>query len=260
MAQAVARPVTRTKAGTGGNGKLTGIDCVEGDRALTRNAPQMQIVIGVLAASGFASLLLTGLIRNFALRNEVLDRPNARSSHSVPTPRGGGAAVILASALGIGVSVLLGLVAAREAQTLTGGMVVLGVIGWTDDRIGVKASVRLAIHFAVALWTVYMLGGLPFVQIGSSSVTVGVAGYLLGTLGVVWSINLFNFKDGIDSLAGSQPVIIFSAMAATLYFRGNHLLAILSAIFASTSAGFLVWNWPPAKIFLGDVGSGPIGY
>jgi len=220
----------------------------------------MQIVIVLVAASGFASLLLTGVIRNFALRNEVLDRPNARSSHSVPTPRGGGAAVIVASALGVGVSALLGLVPAREALSLTCGMLLLGVTGWTDDRIGVRASVRLAIHFAVALWTVYMLGGLPSVHIGNSSVTLGLPGYLLGTLGIVWSINLFNFMDGIDGLAGSQALIIFSAIAVALYLRGNYLLATLAAIFAATSGGFLFWNWPPAKIFLGDAGSGPIGY
>lgn len=220
----------------------------------------MQNVFLLIVISGIASLLLTGIIRSFALRNEVLDLPNERSSHSVPTPRGGGAAVLLASALGIALSGVLGLVQARQAFTLGCGMLLLGMVGWADDRKGVMPRVRLAIHLAIALWTVYMLGGLPSLQVGNSSLVVGWAGYILATLGIVWSINLFNFMDGIDGLAGSQAFLIFAAVAVLLFLRGDYALATIPAILAATSAGFLAWNWPPAKIFMGDVGSGPIGY
>jgi Fuc2NAc and GlcNAc transferase len=221
---------------------------------------QTQAVLLLLVVSGIASLVLTGIIRRFALRNEVLDLPNARSSHSVPTPRGGGAAVLIASALGIMLSQALGLVHAREALTLGFGMVVLGIVGWADDRVGVKPPVRLAIHFAIAMWTVFMLGGLPSVQFGNDSLAVGPIGYIVATLAIVWSINLFNFMDGIDGLAGSQALLIFAAAAVLLFLRGDYSLATIPAILAATSAGFLAWNWPPAKIFMGDVGSGAIGY
>ncbi len=222
--------------------------------------PQMQILLLIIALSGIASLVLTGVIRRFALRNEVLDLPNARSSHSIPTPRGGGAAVLLASALGLALSEMLGLVHLREAVTLGFGMLMLGIVGWFDDRGGVKKRVRLAIHFGVAIWTVYMLGGLPAIQVGSYSLAVGPVGYVIATLGIVWSINLFNFMDGIDGLAGSQALLIFGAAAVLLFLRGDYSLATIPAILAATSAGFLAWNWPPAKIFMGDVGSGAIGY
>jgi Fuc2NAc and GlcNAc transferase len=221
---------------------------------------QIQLVLLLVVLSGGASLLMTGIMRRFALRNEVLDRPNERSSHSIPTPRGGGVAVLLASALGIALSQLLGVVDAREALTLGSGMLVLGIVGWADDRNGVKPRARLAIHFAIALWTVYMLGGLPSVQMGRASLALGALGYVLGTLGIAWSINLFNFMDGIDGLAGSQALLIFGTAAVLLFLRGDYSLATIPAILAATSAGFLAWNWPPAKIFMGDVGSGAIGY
>ncbi|HEY4956143.1 MAG TPA: glycosyltransferase family 4 protein [Gemmatimonadaceae bacterium] len=221
---------------------------------------QMQILFLLVAISAGASLVLTGIVRTFALRHEVLDRPNRRSSHSIPTPRGGGVAVLLVSALGMTIGEVLGLVQSREALTLGCGMLLLGVIGWADDTRGVKPSVRLAVHVGIAFWTVYMLDGLPLVRVGNSSLVVGAVGYVLGTLGIVWNINLFNFMDGIDGLAGSQAVLIFGTIAVLLFLRGDYSLATIPAILAATSGGFLAWNWPPAKIFLGDVGSGAIGY
>jgi Fuc2NAc and GlcNAc transferase len=220
----------------------------------------MQIVFLILIVSGVASVFLTGMVRRFALRNEVLDLPNERSSHSIATPRGGGAAVVLASAIGIGVSAALGIVATREAFTLVSGMLVLGIVGWADDTRGVTPRVRLGVQFVIAFWTVYVLGGLPSIQVGTHSVSLGAVGYLVGALGIVWSINLFNFMDGIDGLAGSQAVLIFGTIAILLFLRRDYSLATIPAILAVTSVGFLVWNWPPAKIFLGDVGSGAIGY
>jgi Fuc2NAc and GlcNAc transferase len=226
----------------------------------THLAIQMQIVSLILVLSGVASVLLTGIVRRFALRNEVLDLPNERSSHSIATPRGGGAAIVLASAIGIGLSAALGIVDTREAFTLASGMLVLGIVGWTDDRRDVTPRVRLAVQFGIAFWTVYMLGGLPSIQVGTHSMPLGAIGYLLAALGIVWSINLFNFMDGIDGLAGSQAFLIFGTIALLLFLRHDYSLATIPAILAVTSVGFLVWNWPPARIFLGDVGSGAIGY
>jgi Fuc2NAc and GlcNAc transferase len=139
-------------------------------------------------------------------------------------------------------------------------MLILGLVGWLDDARGVRPSVRLATHIAVSAATVIALGGYPTLHLGSHDFSVGIGGGVLATIGIVWAINLFNFMDGIDGIAGSQAVLIFGASAWLLSARGSPGLSLLALIFAAASLGFLIWNWPPAKIFMGDVGSGSLGY
>lgn len=216
--------------------------------------------LGLAALCGGVSLALTGIVRAYALRYQLLDTPNARSSHSVPTPKGGGIAVLAATILGLALGVGLSLIEARLAVTLAVGMLLLSTVGWLDDTREVRASVRFAVHLAVACWTLCQLGGLPLVRVVNGVASVGALGYLLGVVGIVWSINLFNFMDGIDGLAGSQVVLIFGAGAMLLLARGDASLGLIAIVVAAASAGFLAWNWPPAKLFLGDVGSGALEY
>lgn len=216
------------------------------------------MILGAISAA--ISLALTPVVRAYALRNEVLDEPNERSSHTVPTPRGGGLAIITAVIVTTGVAVMMGIGDARLGLALAGGMLGLGIVGWIDDTRGVPARVRLAAHFAIALWAMYVLGGMPGLRLGNVSVAVGTAGYVLGAVGIVWCINLFNFMDGIDGLAGSQAALIFGVAAGLLLLTGDRSLVAMAAIIGGASAGFLVWNWPPARIFMGDAGSGSLGY
>lgn len=224
------------------------------------NASRAELTALLIAASGTASVLLTGFVRAYALRHDLLDTPNERSSHTHPTPHGGGLGVLAASILGVAAGVALGFIEFHDALTLSVGMAALGIVGWLDDTRGTLAGVRLVVQVAVAFWTLYMFGGLPVIRIGTATFNVGAAGYVLGVLGIVWSINLYNFMDGIDGFAGSQAAIIFGTASLLFLYRGNTSLAAVAAIFAAASLGFLAWNWPPAKIFMGDVGSGAIGY
>lgn len=217
-------------------------------------------VLAVVLISGALSTLLTGAVRTYALRHGVLDRPNARSSHGIATPRGGGTAVIASAAAGMLIAVQLGLVRPFDASVLGAGMIVLGIVGWVDDRRGLGPGVRLSVHLAVAGSTVYMLRGLPELALGTAVIRLGPAGYVLATIGLVWSINLFNFMDGIDGLAGSEAVLCFGTAALLLAWAGDLSLGAIAASVSASSAGFLVWNWAPARIFLGDVGSGALGY
>jgi len=218
-------------------------------------------VILLLAALGAsASALLTGIVYAFALRRGVVDEPNARSSHSLPTARGGGLGLLVAGAIGVAVAVWLGLTTGGDAVTLGVGVAVMGAVGWADDVRGVAPAPRLGVHVAVALWTVARFGGLPALRLGEISLALGGAGWLLGVLGIVWSINLFNFMDGIDGLAGSHAMLVFGAGAVLLLARGEVSLGTIAAIVAGAAAGFLLWNSPPARIFMGDVGSGTLGY
>ena len=213
------------------------------------------------AILGFvATLVLTGMVRRYALRNAVLDVPNERSSHTVATPRGGGLA-ILSAVLGVCVvAVVYDAVSLKDALTLGGGALALGAVGWIDDHGGLPARIRLAAHVSVAIGTLVSFKGLPVLRVGTSVLPLGLIGWALGAIGIVWSINLFNFMDGIDGLAASQTMLILGVAAVLLSRGGETSLAIIAVSVAASCAGFLAWNWPPAKIFMGDVGSGALGF
>lgn len=215
---------------------------------------------GWIFAAGVLSWYLTGRARRYAISRRVLDIPNARSLHSLPTPRGGGIAVA-GTVLGlIVIQALAGLLPANVAAALLGGGSLLALVGWVDDRWGTPAVPRLGAHALAAVWGVYWLGSPSVLTFGTAQMELGALGFPVACLGVVWLINLYNFMDGIDGLAGGEAAAVGVAAGALLYLRGSPDLALVSATVAGASAGFLVWNWPPARIFLGDAGSGLLGY
>jgi len=116
------------------------------------------------------------------------------------------------------------------------------------------------VHFLAAAWALYWLGGLPSLRVGAGAVELGPAGTVLAALGLVWFVNMYNFMDGIDGIAGSEAVTAGLAGGALLLALGSPGLATLSLLLAAASAGFLAWNWQPARIFMGDVGSGFLGF
>jgi Fuc2NAc and GlcNAc transferase len=203
---------------------------------------------------------LVGVVRSYAIRTALLDVPNDRSSHTQPTPRGGGLGILGAAAIGLLAALAMGHVGLRLTSLIASGVLVLGLVGWIDDRRGLSSWARLAIHVLLAAVTVYVLGGLPELRIGHHSIPLGILGGFMAVIGIVWSINLFNFMDGIDGLAGSEALLVFGIVSALSFYVGDTALAVTSSVFAAAAAGFLIWNWPPARIFMGDVGSGPLGY
>jgi Fuc2NAc and GlcNAc transferase len=147
-----------------------------------------------------------------------------------------------------------------QLAALLGGLAV-AALGFIDDRRHLRAGPRLLVHVLAALWALVWLGGLPPVSLWAQAHSAGPAGYLLGVLGIVWVLNLFNFMDGIDGLAASEAIFITWG-AASLATLSTAASAVSPAAWVVGAAclGFLIWNWPPAKIFLGDVGSGYLGY
>lgn len=219
--------------------------------------------VGALVALAVVvgSALLTGVVRKFALARGVVDEPNERSSHAVTTPRGGGIAIVVTSIAGWAAVTVLQYLPLRSFIALAGGGAAVALVGWLDDRRGLSARVRLTVHVAAALWALGWLGGLPAFQAGGHSVALGCGGYVLGVLGVVWTLNLFNFMDGIDGIAALEAVFIGlgGALLATATGAGGGVAAA-ALVTAAAACGFLFWNWPPARIFMGDVGSGYLGY
>lgn len=213
------------------------------------------------AAALILSAALTGWVRRGAVRRGVLDVPNERSSHTTATPRGGGVAIVLAVCAASLVSLYLGMLPRRLFVALFGGGIAVALVGYLDDRRRIRPAVRLAVHVCAAVWALLWLGGLPPLRFGTQVVFLGWPGQALALAGIVWVLNLFNFMDGIDGLAASEAIFVAVA-AALLSLLGGPADAVASVawVFAAACAGFLWWNWPPAKIFLGDAGSGYLGY
>jgi Fuc2NAc and GlcNAc transferase len=143
---------------------------------------------------------------------------------------------------------------------LLGGGVAVAVVGWLDDRRGLPAGMRALVHVLAAGWAVWCLGGFPSLDLGVAVVPLGTAGSLLAVVGLVWLTNLYNFMDGIDGLAASEAVGVGLVGGVLLAAAGATGLSLVALALAAAAGGFLVFNWPPAKIFMGDVGSGLLGY
>lgn len=225
---------------------------------------ETSITASAVAIITFASLLAswagTALVRRYALDRAILDIPNHRSSHTVPTPRGGGAAILLAFLTGLAALAILGVIGIPEFAGIGGGAALIGVIGWVDDRRGVPPLYRALVQGAAAIWALWWLGGLSSVSVGGTSLHLGMVGSLFAALAIVWCTNLFNFMDGIDGIAGGQAATGGIAGGALLLAAGRLDLAAIAFLVAAASLGFLRWNWSPAKIFMGDVGSSMLGF
>ncbi|NTV12504.1 MAG: glycosyltransferase family 4 protein [Desulfobulbaceae bacterium] len=208
------------------------------------------------------SFLLTGLIRWGALRLALLDIPNQRSSHTAPTPRGGGLAIVCTFLLAVAGLVYFTPTAPTGFLPLLwcSSLLVAG-IGFWDDLHHLSAARRILVHLLAALLLLWGLGQESHWFSNSWLVAPGRwFGAMLLVLLVVWALNLFNFMDGLDGLAAGEAVFVAGAAALLLAWRGEEAAALLCMVLAAACLGFLVWNWPPARIFMGDVGSGFLGF
>ena len=216
-------------------------------------------LLTLLVLGCVASWALTSSVRRYALQSGLIDHPNARSSHTATTPRGGGVAIVV-SFLGLVVALLAASsVDTRLAVALLGSGGVVALLGFLDDRHTLPARWRFLGHLAAALWVLYWLGPLPPVPLFGHVVDLGLAATLLSALYLVWSINLFNFMDGIDGIASLEAITVSLGGAFVWWLtqpQGDWPIAVA---FAACVAGFLVWNFPPARIFMGDAGSGFLG-
>ncbi len=205
------------------------------------------------------TLGLTGLYITFAKKKKLYDLPNNRSSHVVPTPRGGGLVLSALALIAYSLMFFFGAVTSDVWYGIAGGSAVILIIGFFDDVFTISSRLRLAIHFGVAAWILFWLG-VPDVFGFPDQIIFKVFLAGLGTLYIVWLLNLYNFMDGINGIAGLQAVLFSGLMLLLLWIDdASFEYWILLLILGAVVIGFLFWNFPAAKVFLGDSGSGFLG-
>jgi len=194
-------------------------------------------------------------------RLSSLDIPNERSSHFTPTPRGGGLSFVAASLVGFLLLLLNNTLNHADLLALCCAGVIVAIAGYLDDKQKISgATIRLVLHAIGAIVLVVAIGFPSQISLFDRTVNAGLIGSILGVLYLVWLLNLFNFMDGTDGIAASEATFVCIAGAILNYHALSDMNFSAAAIVLAASAfGFLLYNWSPAKIFMGDVGSGYLG-
>jgi len=214
----------------------------------------------LFAAAVAGAWVLTAVLRRYALAHSVMDIPNARSSHQHPTPRGGGVAIVISFLLlAFFLAASFPFVTRTCAISLLGGCAWVAAVGFLDDHGHIPARWRLLAHFAGAGWVLYWLAGLSPLPFFGVIVDMGWIGYVVAAFYLVWLLNLYNFMDGIDGLASVEAICVSLGGAVIYVILDYPQLAVVPTLLACAVAGFLFWNFPRAKIFMGDAGSGFLG-
>lgn len=212
------------------------------------------MMLVLVFSSALATSLLLWFLLHTSLGKRFIDRPNERSLHVVPTPRIGGLAIaIVTLLLCIVFAKMLGLAISQEAGLLWGSFAALAVLGMIDDRFSLSAAVRAAIHLLIVTTFVFVA-----VSHKEFAAEISILSTLFAVLAIGWSANLCNFMDGSDGLVGLSAAIGLSTLAWLA--PSGSLVSLTAAILAGACAGFLLFNWQPARVFLGDAGSVPIGF
>lgn len=216
-------------------------------------------ISGMMAT--FGAYGIVQLVFRWAKRHQLLALPNERSSHTRPTPSSGGIAIVLMSLGGwLHFSLAHGLVS-KTQMFLISGSLLIAVVSWYDDLYKLSNRLRFTVHSVAALLALGSVGwwqtlDLPFLQ----PLSLGWLGLPLAFFWIVALTNAYNFMDGIDGLAGSQAVVAGIGWAFLGWWSEQPLILSLGMMLAASSFGFLQHNWPPARIFMGDVGSAFLGY
>ena len=217
-------------------------------------------VFAGIGLSAFAAAAAgSGFVRAWATHRRILDHPEERSSHAVPTPTGGGLAIVAVTVLGLGaVAVAGGMAAGAALVWAVVGSLLVAAVSFLDDLRPLPAGLRLAVHLAAAAPLAAACGGLVLVAIpGDGAIRLGWVGAIAAVIWVAGLTNATNFMDGIDGIAGGQAFV--AGLGWALLAPGPEV-RVAGLLIAAASAGFLFHNWQPARLFMGDVGSTFLGY
>jgi len=213
------------------------------------------ILVAVYAITVLLAWWITAWSRRYAMQQAILDHPNHRSSHTEPTPRGGGIAIAVLVMAALMILWLSQYIPLQLFLALGGGGFLVATVGWIDDRWNISVIWRAASYLTASAWAVYWITDLY-----APDLHYGFWIYAGIVVLISWLVNLYNFMDGTDGLAAAEGITTASITAILLLLAGQSGLAILLLILSAACGGFLIWNWPPAKIFMGDIGSCLIGF
>jgi Fuc2NAc and GlcNAc transferase len=197
------------------------------------------------------SIVLTYLVKVLTIRKNILDNPNERSSHSTPTPRGGGIAIVVSWSLAI-TFLFFNKLIEKDLYFALLSAIPIAIIGILDDVLNLTPAVRTLIQIISTSLALYFLGGLKVIDLGFILIATNFTLSILAFVFIIWCINLFNFLDGIDGYLSMEIIFI----STSIFLLTNDITGLFLAI---STLGFLIFNWQPAKIFMGDVGSTFLG-
>lgn len=200
------------------------------------------------------------MVRRYVIYKNILDIPNYRSSHQIPTPRGGGVAFVLSFIVAcVYLFCANRMHFAPEMIWILAG-VGLALLGFYDDKYSIKAYWRFLGHVTASCVALYAIGGMPSIIVGGFVLKTSIFTNFFAVIYLTWLINLYNFMDGIDALAASEAIFVCLGASFLYALAGYNYLTLLPLMLASATLGFLFWNFPPAKIFMGDAGSCFLGF
>jgi len=213
--------------------------------------------LSVFVLSGLSALLLAEAYRRYALKAGVIDTPNHRSSHTQPTPRGGGIAIVISHGALMAYALYVGLLSQEFAIPLITCSGIVAITGFVDDHRSLSSRIRFSAHFGASLLALALLPQLPTLQVGHYELGITGFGLIFAAIGLTWLVNLYNFMDGIDGIATTEAITVL--VGASLILLGHSSNAELPLLLIAPLLGFLALNIPPAKIFMGDGCSGYLG-
>jgi len=219
-------------------------------------------IAGITLLSGALSCLTIFTLRRGAAER-VLDIPNVRSLHTRPTPRGGGLGIVIGVLIGawsLFISRILSM-SFREIAALSLGGSIVALVGWLDDIYRLPYRIRLVVQAISSGIILIAIGRFPTITVPFvSDIHLYSTAILFGLLWIMGLTNAYNFMDGIDGIAGGQALIAGLGWAIIGFISGQSFIGLIGLLLAASSLGFLFHNWPPARIFMGDVGSAFIGF
>lgn len=206
-----------------------------------------------------ASWLLTGCYAPLASRLGLLDHPNHRSSHTVIKPRGAGVVFMALWSVFAIIAALTDLISWQEFLLFVPPAILISTVSYLDDWLSLRARTRFVVQLLCALFVITLIYSSLNLDFGFVKLTSAYVVIPLTIFAIIWSINLYNFMDGSDGLAGVEALFVFGVGAGILFFSDATSLALLALALCAVLLGFLRWNWPDAKVFMGDVGSTALG-
>ena len=217
------------------------------------------LLIFIAAMTAFASWLSLRALIGYLVRKNIVDAPNDRSLHQGTVPRGGGLVIVASVLLAL---VCVAVTSGRYPMFLGLFLLVLlwAILSWCDDRFDLSPALRFGAQIGIAILTIVAYGWVTQAQLAVDlSINFAWFGAVCTVIGSVWFANLYNFMDGLDGLAAAQTIIAATTIAFWFWQAGDLSMTVVCVVLAASAYGFLLLNWQPAKIFMGDVGSITLG-